>query len=97
MADALQQSADADAQAKGSDLRAFDRAMLASIAKHGRASELGMVVRFKLATWKLFADMKLGMWMFLRRKLKIFPRRLRGRGEVREMFDRSRKRKEGGS
>ena len=53
-----------------------------------------MVIRFKLATGRLLADMKLGLWMFLRGKLKLFGKKTRGRREVREMFRRAKREKE---
>jgi len=94
VADVLQQTADDESRRKASALRAFDRAFLATVRKRGRVSEVGMLVRFKLATGRLLADMKLGLWMFLRGKLKLFGKKIRGRREVREMFRRAKREKE---
>ena len=94
LADALQQSADDAARARAAALTAFDRAFLATVRRHGRASEVGLVVRFKLATGRFLADMKLGLWMFTRGKLKLFADRIRGRREVRDMFRRARQRRD---
>ena len=90
VADALQQTAGADAAASpdAAALTAFDRAFLATVRTRGRASEVGMVMRFKLATGRFMDDMKLGMWMFLRGKLRLFGGRIRGRAEVKKMFER---------
>jgi len=94
VADALQQTAGDEDRAKAAALTAFDKAFLATVRKGGRASEVGLVVRFKLATGRFLADMKLGLWMFLRGKLKLLAGKIRGRGEVREMFRRARQRRE---
>jgi heterodisulfide reductase subunit C len=94
LADALQQAADADARSHAGALTAFDKAFLATVRKKGRASELGLVMRFKLATGRLLADTKLGLWMMLHGKLKLFGEKVRQRREIREMFDRADKRKE---
>ena len=95
LADVLQQTAPAAARAHGAALTAFDRAFLATVRRHGRASEVGLVLRFKLATGRLLADMKLGLWMFARRKLKLLAERIHGRREVRDMFRRARDRRLG--
>jgi heterodisulfide reductase subunit C len=65
------------------DVRAFHRSFLKSVRRHGRASELGIVLLFK--------DMGLGMRMFGKGKLKILPKNIKGRKEVRELFDKRKK------
>jgi heterodisulfide reductase subunit C len=77
VADALQQGADDDSRRRGAALTAFDRAFLASVRRRGRVSELGLVARFKLATGRLFDDLHLGLWMFLRGRLKLFSPRVK--------------------
>ena len=95
VADALRQTDEAVTRDRAPALTAFDRAFLASIRKYGRVHEMGMVMRFKLATRRFLADMKLGAWMFLGGKLKLFGRRIEGRKEIREIFRRARDRQEG--
>jgi heterodisulfide reductase subunit C len=91
VADVMQQTAGPDARKNAAALRAFDRAFLATVRRGGRAHEIGLVMRFKLATGKLVDDMGLGLWMFLRGKLKPLARRIRGRREVRAMFRKGRR------
>jgi len=65
----------------------FHDAFLASIRRHGRVFEAGMAARYKLATMDLLADTKIAWEMFKRGKLKFFPSGIKGKREVREMFE----------
>jgi heterodisulfide reductase subunit C len=78
VADALRQSADEKARRRGGALTVFDRAFLASVRRRGRVSEIGLVARFKLTTGRLLADLRLGVWMLQRGRLRLFGRRVRG-------------------
>ena len=69
----------------------FHRAFLASVRRHGRAYELGLAARYKLSTRDFFSDTGLGMKMLRRGKLALLPARMKGRRDVREMFDRKKK------
>lgn len=94
VADALQQSAGDQARDKAKALTAFDKAFLASVRANGRINEMTMVMRFKFTTMRLWADTKLGMWMFLHRKLSLLGGKIRGKDEIRQMFRRASQRKE---
>ena len=59
-----------------------------SVRSHGRVFEAGMVARYKLASKDLFGDTRLALEMLKRGKLKFLPGRIKGRREVRAMFDR---------
>jgi len=69
----------------------FHDAFLNSIRRHGRLFELGMVGFYKLAARDFFGDTKVGWGMFKRGKLKLWPTGIKGKGEVRRMFDKQRK------
>ncbi len=69
----------------------FHNAFLASVRRHGRAFELGMVVRYKLATMDLFSDTKVGLRMFTSGKLHLLPANVRDKSAIRQMFDKSEK------
>ena len=71
----------------------FHRSFLDSVKHWGRTYELGMIGGYKLRSGDLFGDMKLGMAMFLRGKLRLLPRSIGGKAEVREMFCKTRKEK----
>ncbi len=69
----------------------FHQAMLDSIRRHGRVFELGMVVRYKLATLDLFSDVGLAWEMLKKGKLRFLPAEIEGKDEVRRMFDQPQK------
>lgn len=64
----------------------FHKAFLSSIEKTGRVYELGMLTRYKLKTGTLMQDMKLGVKMLLKGKIKLLPHRIRRLAEVRRIF-----------
>ena len=89
-------------QAREPKIPIFHQAFLNSIKKTGRVHELTMIrnytqksgeFREKLKTGEWKNDLKLGMKMFLRGKLKIMPPRCEGVKEVRKMFEQSKEHK----
>lgn len=73
--------------------RAFHDSFLAVIRKRGRISELGLMTRLKWATGEMFslssralADMWLGWRMFIRGKLKFFPKKTEDLDTIEKMF-----------
>jgi len=52
---------------------AFYKSALHSIKLFGRLYELGLIMELKLRTFQLFKDMGLGMKMFLKGKISLFP------------------------
>jgi len=70
----------------------FHQALLHSVRSHGRLFELGMVGRYKLTSGDLFSGTKLGLSLLTKGKLKFLPAGIKGKQEVRKMFD---KKKEG--
>lgn len=76
----------------------FHAVFLDSIKRSGRIHELSMLrtyffrsgdVREKLKTGEWKNDVKLGLKMFLRGKLKVIPSRCEGIKEVRKIFERA--------
>jgi len=76
----------------------FHKAFLNSIKKKGRVHELTMIQQYnqesgdliekvKTGTWK--DDVKLGMKMFFRGKLKFFPPKCSGVKEVQKLFEQA--------
>ena len=76
----------------------FHKAFLNSIKKKGRVHELTMIQQYnqesgdlkekvKTGTWK--NDVKLGMKMFFRGKLKLFPPKCEGVKEVQKLFEQA--------
>jgi len=65
----------------------FHQTFLDSVRRHGRMFELELAGRYKLATRDMFGDVKIGWGMLRRGKLPLLPARIKGRREVRRMFD----------
>lgn len=65
----------------------FHRAFLRSVRRHGRAFELGTILRYKAMAGEPFADVGLGLKMLAKGKLKLLPPAMAGRREVRDLFD----------
>ena len=72
------------------DVIKFHRAFIKEIAR-GRIHELAMIGRFKLATGKFTDDMKLGMEMFKRGRIKLLPSRLTGSPRVKAIIAKAQK------
>jgi heterodisulfide reductase subunit C len=68
----------------------FNQIFLDSINSHGRIFELGMIIRLKIMTRKIFQDLGLGLRMILKGKIPFVPQRVGKMREVRSMFDRIR-------
>ena len=68
----------------------FHRAFLKGI-RRGRVHELSMLMRYKLATGRFSDDMKLGMRMFSRGRIKLMPPKRRAHEEIKRMFRKAEK------
>jgi len=70
----------------------FHRAFLNSIRKHGRVYEAEMATSFffKNESWGSLSKLAaMGLQMFKKGKVKLMPSRLRGAGQVKDIFRRS--------
>ena len=68
----------------------FNSAAMDSVWTFGRMFELGMIMSLKLKTREFLKDVKLGMKMFRKRKLKLFPS-FTGAGTTKKIYSRARK------
>ena len=66
----------------------FHDAFLDSVRRYGRLFELGMVGQYKLKSLDFFGGAKIGMEMLKKGKLKFLPAGIKGKREVRQMFDK---------
>ncbi|HBH27556.1 MAG: 4Fe-4S dicluster domain-containing protein [Desulfofustis sp. PB-SRB1] len=64
----------------------FHRCFLQSIKHWGRAYEVGLIAGYKVRSGDLLGDMKLGMKMFARGRLKLTPHPIAGKAEIKKMF-----------
>jgi heterodisulfide reductase subunit C len=69
----------------------FHQVFLNSIRRNGRVFELGMVGQYKMKTREYLQDFKLGIEMFKRGRLKLFPQGIKGKKEVRNIFQEAEK------
>ncbi|ADG82626.1 4Fe-4S dicluster domain-containing protein [Thermincola potens] len=72
---------------KGKNMYVFHRAFLNSIKKHGRLYETGLALGLNFGTGRLFQDIDLGLPMLGKGKLSLVPHDIKGRDEVRRLFD----------
>jgi len=70
------------------EIVSFHKAFLDTVRAFGRMSEFPMVGDYKLRSLKLFQDILAAPKMFLRGKLRLIPKRIKGRGEVRKIFSK---------
>lgn len=62
----------------GKDIEQFHRIFVDEIRRRGRIYELGLVLRYKAASRKLWTDLPLAFRLMGRRKLRLSPPRLCG-------------------
>jgi len=70
------------------NVEAFARCFLNSVRAHGRVFELGFLLRYKLASGRLFEDLDLGPKLLKLGKLSLKPHSCRGQAEVEAIFQR---------
>lgn len=67
----------------------FNRAFLNAVRRHGRLSEMEMMMVYKLRSGALLSDMDTAARLFLKRKLKLLPSRSGSVAEVQRVFERA--------
>ena len=78
---------------KASPIIDFHKAFLKSIEVNGRLHELGLIVYYKMLTFRLMQDVMLAPGMLLRGKLHLFPERIRQRKQLAGIYKRTLKRR----
>lgn len=90
VADALKQEALRRClPAKETQVQAFHQTFLSSLQSKGRLHELSMLLRYKLRSGNLTQDLDLGLAMFRRGKLKLWPEGVKRKREIRALFARA--------
>jgi heterodisulfide reductase subunit C2 len=64
----------------------FHSSFLGSVNRWGKAYEIGMIAGYKLKTGDLMGDMRLGLNMFLKGKLKLVPHAIEDKAAIKEIF-----------
>jgi heterodisulfide reductase subunit C2 len=67
-------------------IRAFHEAFLNQIKSGGRLFEVGLIANYKFTGGPMLADVMTAPGMFMRGKLKLTPRRIKGIKDVRRIF-----------
>jgi len=73
-------------------VRAFHDTFLQGLERGGRLHELALVAAFKLRTGRLLQDVPAGAAMMAKGKLAVLPGTVKGREEVRRLFEECRRR-----
>lgn len=69
----------------------FNEAFLAGVRNFGRTYEAGLLLKHNLKTGQLFKDAELGLPMMRRGKVGIFPHQIKGKDEIKKIFERAKK------
>lgn len=64
----------------------FQKSFIDSLRLTGMLYEVGLVAGYKARTWKLFQDLSLVPWLFLKGKLNLLPHRVKDRKTVKKIF-----------
>lgn len=72
-----------------SDSVNFHKSFLSQIKRFGRAYELGLIGEYKLRTGHLMQDVDVAPAMLMRRKLAFIPHMIKGRKEIKRIFERA--------
>jgi heterodisulfide reductase subunit C len=95
--DTLRHMAIEKGRTKQTNMPLFHDTFLGGIKSNGKIHELMLIVRYMLMSGDLFklkelpANMMLGIKMFLRNKLPILPDRIKGREEIKRIFQMTEK------
>ena len=74
---------------EGTAVPAFNDIFLNAVRRRGRIYEMGLMVRFKLRTKRLFEDVGKAPMMLLKGKLPLFGPQIAGRAGRKAMFRRA--------
>ncbi len=73
---------------------AFNAAFLRTVKMFGRTYEAGILLQHNAATMQPFKDAGLGLPMMQRGKLNVLPERIKGRDQMKKIFDRVQEQRE---
>jgi hypothetical protein len=88
--DALRAEASARGITGEPGIKVFHETFLRSVERGGRVHEVSMLGEYKLRSRDFFSDLFMGAKMFMKGKLVLIPKAIKGVGEVRRIFTRTR-------
>jgi len=74
--------------AKEKNIHLLHDAFVRSIRRGGRVHEASMLIDYKLRSKDFLTDMIPGMMLFLKGKIPVIPSLVKGRGEIKKIFER---------
>lgn len=69
------------------EILSFHKAFLGEVRRWGRVYEMGLVMKYKLSTGKLFQDMAVGLKMMSKGRFQLLPSKVKNRAQVRKLMD----------
>lgn len=92
--DALREMAvDEGIHPKEKNIHLLHEAFIQSIRRGGRVHEATMLIDYKLRSKDFFTDLLPGMKLFMKGKIPLLPSLVKGRGEMKRIFERCTKTK----
>jgi heterodisulfide reductase subunit C len=82
-----------EVSAKEKNILLLHQAFIQSIRRGGRVHEATMLVDYKLKSKDFFTDLGPGIQLFFKGKIPLFPDLIKGRQELKRIFDRCQGRK----
>lgn len=90
--DALREmSVEEGVRPKEKNIHLLHEAFIQSIKRGGRVHEATMLIDYKLRSRDFFTDLVSGMVLFLKGKIPLFPQFIKGRKEVKKIFEKCKK------
>ncbi len=87
--DALREMAiDEGVHAKEKNIHLLHEAFIQSIRRGGRVHEATMLIDYKLRSRDFFTDLIPGMKLFMKGKIPLFPSLVKGKGEIKRIFEK---------
>jgi heterodisulfide reductase subunit C len=68
------------------NIKGFHQEVLRSLEKYGRAHKLGIMLGYKRQTGGWLKDLDVGLKMLAKRKLELYPSRIKAIGEIADFF-----------
>lgn len=78
-------------RAKEKNIHLLHEAFVQSVRRGGRVHEATMLIDYKLRSRDLFTDLLPGIKLFLKGKIPLFPDLIKGRAEIKRIFERCEK------
>jgi hypothetical protein len=79
--------------AKEKKIHLLHEAFIQSIKRGGRVHEATMLIDYKLRSRNFFTDLIPGMMLFMKGKIPLFPSLVKGREEIKRIFEKCEKEK----